>query len=233
MISLSWYLEMTKVTFQDGTVEEKINTCAVLSYVLSSTLKLLHPFMPFVTEEIYQLFNEGSITVSSWPTENEEFNFGDSSKIEIIYDIITNVRNVRALKNVSNSKPINLEIQVKSNEVKNFIDSNLKYLHKFTNYSSVLITTKELDTTKKIVNVLSDTVVAIPLLQLVDIQEEIKKLNEQKEKLEAEISRCENMLKNPNFINKAPAQKVELERSKLEDYRKQLEEVVKLIEDYN
>ena len=229
----SWYLEMTKVTLQAGKPEEKLNTCAVLDYVLRDILKLLHPFMPFVTEEIFQLFNEGSITISEWPKEKKEFNFKDTRDIEIIYDIITNVRNVRAQKNVSNSKMINLEIQTNSDRIKDFINDNLHYLHRFTNYSEVIVATKELDTTAKVVNVLNDVVVAIPLMQLVDVQEELKKLNEQKTKLDAEIERCENMLKNPAFVNKAPAQKVDLERRKLEDYKKQLDEVKKLIEDYN
>ena len=228
----SWYLEMTKVTFQDGSKAEKINTCAVLSYVLTASIKLLHPFMPFVTEEIYQMYNEGSITVSDWPLINEKHNFSDANHIEVIYDIITNVRNVRASKNVPNSKTINLEVQVHNENVEKFINDNLNYLHRFTNYSKVLITLDELDTTKKVVNVLSDSVVAIPLLELVNIEEELEKLNQQVSKLEAEIKRCENMLKNPNFVNKAPADKVELEKTKLEDYKRQLDEVLKLIEDY-
>ncbi len=228
----SWYLEMTKVTFGDGTKQEKINTCAVLSYVLTAVLKLLHPFMPFVTEEIYSMFNEGSIIISKWPKVNNDYDFEDANKVEVIYDIITNVRNVRAMKNVANSKQINLEIQVHNNETLDFINNNLKYLQRFTNYNKIMITTSELDTTKRVVNVLSEAVVAIPLVELVNIEEEVAKLKEQVAKLKAEIARCENMLKNPNFVNKAPAQKVELEKSKLEDYRRQLEEVNKLIEDY-
>jgi len=228
----SWYLEMTKVTFQEGKEEEKLNTCAVLNHCLTTILKLLHPFMPFVTEEIYQMYNEGSITVSTWPTANEEFIFEESEQIELIYDIITTVRNVRALKNVPNSKKINLELQVKNETSKQFINENLKYLQKFTNYESILVTLDEIDTTRKVVNVLTDVTILIPLSQLVNIEEELKKLESQVEKLKAEIERCERMLSNPNFVSKAPKEKVELEKSKLADYKMQLTEVYKLIDDY-
>jgi len=228
----SWYLEMTKVTFADGSNEQKINTCAVLSYVLTAILKLLHPFMPFVTEEIYQMYNEGSITVSEWPVINEEFSFSESEQIELIYDIITTIRNVRAEKNVPNSRQIDLELQVHTKEELDFINNHLNYLQKFTNYENILVTTEEVDTTKKIVNVLSNAVVLVPLHQLVDLNEELKKLEDQVKKLKSEIERCNKMLGNPNFVNKAPKEKVELEKTKLADYERQLEEVYKLIEDY-
>ncbi len=228
----SWYLEMTKVSLQEGTNEEKLATCAVLDYVLTAILKLLHPFMPFVTEEIFQKYNNGSIVISSWPVVKENHNFKEASKMEIIYDIISSVRNVRAEKVVANSKVIDLEIQAKSEVDLNFIKNNLKYLQKFTNYDSLILTTNELDTTKKIVNVLHSVILAIPLLNLVNLDEEIAKLNEQVKMLNGEIKRCENMLANPNFLNKAPQDKIDLEKAKLVDYQRQLEEVKKLIEEY-
>ena len=104
----SWYLEMTKVALSIGSDAEKINTCAVLNYVLKAVLKLLHPFMPFVTEDIYQSFNDESIMISSWPTVNENFNFDDSNKFGIIFDIITSIRNIRNQKNVAMSKKTNI-----------------------------------------------------------------------------------------------------------------------------
>ena len=188
--------------------------------------------MPFVTEEIYQMYNEGSITVSEWPVINEEFSFSESEQIELIYDIITTIRNVRAEKNVPNSRQIDLELQVHTKEELDFINNHLNYLQRFTNYENILVTTEEVDTTKKIVNVLSNAVVLVPLHQLVDLNEELKKLEDQVKKLKSEIERCNKMLGNPNFVNKAPKEKVELEKTKLADYERQLEEVYKLIEDY-
>ena len=228
----SWYLEMTKVVFSDDNQDEKINTCSVLNYVLKNALKLIHPFMPFVSDEIYQMFNEENITISAWPTVNPNYNFEDAKNIEIIYDIITNVRNVRASKNVPNSKPIDLEIQTRNEKIITFLNDNLRYLHKFTNYQNIIISSEEIESSKKIVNVLSEVVVAIPLSQLVDLAEEKQKLEQNKQKMLSEISRCEKMLANPNFIRKAPANKVAEEREKLIDYQQQLLEINKLLEDY-
>lgn len=228
----SWYLEMTKVVFSDDNQDEKINTCSVLNYVLKNALKLIHPFMPFVSDEIYQMFNEENITISAWPTVNPNYNFEDAKNIEIIYDIITNVRNVRASKNVPNSKPIDLEIQTRNEKIITFLNDNLRYLHKFTNYQNIIISSEEIESSKKIVNVLSEVVVAIPLSQLVDLAEEKQKLEQNKQKMLSEISRCEKMLANPNFIRRAPANKVAEEREKLIDYQQQLLEINKLLEDY-
>lgn len=225
----SWYLEMTKVVFQDGTKEEKINTCAVLSYVLTAILKLLHPFMPFVTEEIYQKFNDDSIVVSQWPEFNNKFSFQYANNIELIYEIITIIRNLRASKNVPNSKQIDLEIECRTREVKHILNDNIRYLQRFVNYKNIIITNEELDKSKKVVNILTDITINIPLAALVDPKEEIEKLTANKEKMIKEIERCEKMLNNPNFVNKAPKEKIEIEKSKLDDYKKQLSEIEKLI----
>lgn len=228
----SWYLEMTKVVFSEGSREEKINTCAVLRYVLVSVLKLLHPFMPFFTEEIYMQIEEGSITKSPWPAVNPDFDFRDAYNIETVYEIITAIRNLRAEKNVPFTKPLNLELQVRDPEIRNFLESNLRFLQRFVNYRDIVISAKEIETAQKSVNVLTNAVLAVPLQELVDFEEEARKLAEKKERLLSEIERCERLLNNPGFVNKAPADKVELERAKLEDYRRQLGEVRKLLADY-
>ncbi|HHX80009.1 MAG TPA: valine--tRNA ligase [Acholeplasmataceae bacterium] len=228
----SWYLEMTKVVFGEGNEEEKINTCAVLNYVLIAVLKLLHPFMPFVTEEIYGMLEEGSITISAWPKANPDYDFNDANNIEIIYEIITNIRNLRAEKNVSFKKEINLELQIRNPEISKFIQENLHFLKRFTNFHKIKISAKEIDTAQKSVSVLSDVVVAVPLHELVNLKEELEKLYENQKKMQSEIERCEKLLSNPGFVNKAPAEKVEAEKTKLKDYQRQLEEIKKLIADY-
>ncbi len=228
----SWYLEMTKVVFSEAGDVKKINTCAVLNYVLLAVLKLLHPFMPFVTEEIFQMIKDDSITISPWPEVNPNYSFKNANNIEIIYEIITNIRNLRASKNVSFQKEINLELQVRNPEIIEFLKENLPFLRRFTNYRNIKITSEEIDTTKKSISVLSEAVLAVPLQELVNIEEELEKLYENQKKMFSEIDRCEKLLKNPGFINKAPAEKIENERLKLEDYRRQLEEINRLIEDY-
>ena len=149
----SWYLEMTKVTFSGNDQKAKINTCACLRYVLTTILKLLHPFMPFVTEEIYQKYNEGSIVIASWPEVKEEYTFANAKKIETIFDIITAVRNIRAEKNVAPSKKIDLALQVLNEETLETINSSIAYLEKFTNYENINISMETIDKDKTITKV--------------------------------------------------------------------------------
>ncbi|MGB7530362.1 MAG: class I tRNA ligase family protein, partial [Bacilli bacterium] len=225
----SWYLEMTKVVFSEGSAEEKTNACAVLRHVLVAILKLLHPFMPFFTEEIYMMIAEESITKSPWPEINPEFDFPDAKRIETVYDIITAVRNIRAEKDVSFKKEIIIELQIRDPEIREFIVNNLRFLQRFTNYREIMISDAEIETEQKSVTVLSEAVLAVPLQELVDLEEELAKLLEREQKMLSEIERCERLLNNPGFLSKAPAEKIELETNKLEDYRRQLEEIRKLL----
>ena len=222
---------MTKVALSVGSDAEKINTCAVLNYVLKAVLKLLHPFMPFVTEDIYQSFNDESIMISSWPTVNEQYNFEDANKFTIIFDIITSIRNIRNQKNVAMSKKIDLVLQFKDQNYLYFVNDNKHYLQKFTNYETLEMVTTEYDTNKCVIDVLNNVVVIIPLKALVNLEEERQKLLQEQEKMNNEIKRCENMLKNEKFISKAPAAKVEEEKNKLAGYQARLEEIKKLLLD--
>ena len=225
----SWYLEMTKVKFGGNDKKRKINTCAVLHHVLTAILKMLHPFMPFFTEEIYSMYNDGSIMVSNWPTVNPKYNFKNVEKLDVLFDTITTVRNIRSSKNVPMSKKIDLLLEAKSQKVASLLLDNKEYLEKFTNFDHLEISTSEINKDKTVNVVLNDVIVIIPLSKLVDMEEEKTKLLENKERLHKEIDRCTQMLSNPNFVSKAPAQKVEAEKEKLENYKKQLEEVEKLL----
>ena len=230
----SWYLEMTKVVLNSDSTNkaDKINTCAVLVYVLRAILKLLHPFIPFVTEDIYQMFNDGSIVVSDWPKFKEEYNFKEAMDIQIVYDIITSVRNTRALKNVSISKPIDLVLQISDKDLLTFIDNNKHYLQRFTNYQNLLLTMDKYDTNKCQVSVLHKVNVIIPLNTLVNLEEEKAKLELEKANMLNEIKRCESMLANPGFVAKAPEAKVNAEKEKLATYKAKLEEIEKLLKDF-
>ena len=230
----SWYLELTKVTFATGTDDQKQNTCAILKQVLTTIIKLLHPFMPFVTEEIYQHFYDGSIMVSDWPVVNDKLATFDMDEINRLFNIITTVRNIRAEKNVGNSKKINIILEdTKKLGLESFTKTYDEYLAKFLNFETLEVMfeagSKKEDA---VVSVLSDCTVIVPLKELVNMEEEIAKLKAQKEKLLSEIARCEGMLSNPKFVEKAPAQKVEAERKKLEDYKLQLSEIETTLNKY-
>ena len=227
----SWYLEMTKVVFQEENEEEKLNTCAVLVYVLKNILKMLHPFIPFVTEDIFRRFEDKSITISEWPTFKKEFAFSNVDEVVLIYDIITAVRNIRATKNVPNSKVITLNLEIKAPQLKKLIQNNLKYLQRFCNYSEISIVSELEDRKRSAVSILEDVIVSIPLATLIDLEEELIRLNKKKEVTIGEIKRIENMLDNQNFINKAPKEKINLEKEKMEGYKKILLEIEKSIEE--
>jgi len=229
----SWYIEMSKVVFQEGTPEQKINTCAVLKHVLVAILKLLHPFMPFVTEEIYQAFNEGSIVISKWPEIYQALPDVNARYVDMLFEVISTIRLVRAEKNVPNSKPIDIEIQFTDKKAFSFFDDNSHYLKKFSNYAHLTLSTAELETSKKIVHVLNGLILMIPASQLVDVEQEKEKLLLNQERLKKEILRCEGMLNNPHFLNKAPIDKINSEKSKLFDYQKQLEETNKLLQEFD
>ncbi len=230
----SWYLELTKVTFANGTDAEKQNTCAILKQILTTIIKLLHPFMPFVTEEIYQHFYDGSIMVSDWPTANELKIDFDNSQVDRLFNIITTVRNIRASKNVSINKKINIILEdTKGNDIATFTKNYYPYLCKFLNFESLrVIETSTNEKDDAIVSVLADVTVIVPLKELVNMEEELSKLKAQRDKLLNEVARAKGMLSNPRFVEKAPKDKVEAETKKLNAYLEQLSEVEATIAKY-
>ena len=226
------YLEMTKVDFASNDQERKINTCAILCNVLTNIVKLLHPFMPFVTEEIYQNFYEDSITISNWPTTfNANLDDEIANKAEKLFEIISSIRNIRSEKNVGMSKKINISLEVSTESLQNYLLQHQNYLMRFTNYEN-LIVSNNVDKTDAVVTVLEDVNIVIPLKELINIEEEIVKLNAKKTKLEAEVARSNGMLNNPNFVSKAPKEKIENEKAKLNSYLEQLKEVEDLIKSF-
>ena len=114
-----------------------------------------------------------------------------------------------------------------------FLKEYDNYLQKFTNYNDIIISNQDSDTTKKVVSVLNNVTICVPLSALVNFEEEKAKLLASKEKMLSEIARCENMLSNPNFVSRAPEAKVNAEKAKLENYKLQLSEIIKLLEDFN
>ena len=225
----SWYLEMTKVVFANGTKEEKINTCAVLKEVLTNILKLLHPFMPFVTEEIYQHFYDSSIMISEWPKQSRKYNFKDiEENVNTLFNIITSVRNIRNEKNVPMSKKIEVKIEVANEEILTFLQAHENYLSRFINFETLKLSLYTDESHEdSTINLLENVKVIIPLNNLINIEEELSRLETQEKKLVAEVERSTKMLSNPNFIAKAPEAKVKEEQAKLQKYQDQLAEVRK------
>ena len=212
----SKYIEITKVDLANNNT----NTKHVLLYVLDAILKLLHPFMPFVTEEIYQQIPHkcASISVDSWPKDNGINS--DLSNIDRLFDLITLIRTIRNDNNKPMSKELNFITVANNKEIKASFIELADYIKRFTNCGNVDV---RLDTPEGKYQVFSklDFTIYIKTDDLVNLEEEKAKINKELERLQSEITRASNMLANPNFTNKAPEAKVNAERDKLEAYTNQ------------
>ena len=234
----SWYIELSKVDMQSEDKAEQQMTKNVLVYVLRSIVKLLHPFVPFITEEIYQALphTEESITVSPWPKMMEEYNDElDKEAIDDMIEIITAVRNERAKANKAPKDPISLTIVAKDNAVSKTIASTTRYLFKFTNPKKLEFLTSDsnIDAKKYVIVVLPMCKIYIPTEDLVNREEAILKLEATKKRLEGELARSEKMLSNESFISKAPKAKIDAEKQKQKEYKEQYQEVLKSLADLN
>ena len=193
----------------------------VLVYVLSSVVKLLHPFIPFVTEEIYQSLpvkDSESITISAWPVVNEAYDFSDELSImNLGCDIISAVRTIRTDLNHPMSKPITLNLEAETNVITK-IALVEPYLVKFTNAKKLTIS-ENADKDDTVSKILPDVKIFIPAKELIDKEAEIKRLEAELSKLENELTRSNKMLSNENFLAKASPEKVQAERDKLAKYQ--------------
>ncbi|QVK19041.1 valine--tRNA ligase [Mycoplasmatota bacterium] len=217
-----WYIEMSKLTLYGDDEKAKQTTRAVLTTVLEAILKLLHPFMPFVTEEIYQSIphSSQSITISAWLTVNKSYQFDEEVTImNSIQEIIKSVRNMRSEVNTPLSKPIDMMLKTTNKDFEDKLIQNQAYINKFCNTSKLTIASDFNITEKVMTSVITNGEILVPLKGLIDIEGEIERLKNELVKLENEVSRCEKMLMNPNFVNKAPKHKVDSEKEKLVDYK--------------
>jgi valyl-tRNA synthetase len=222
-----WYIEMVKPRLYDKENKTREAAQYTLNKVLGDSLKLLHPIMPFITEEIYtKLYNnDESIMISSWPQYSEELNFAKEEKqIEKIKQIIIGIRNIRTNMNVHPAKKSTL-IFVTENDEEMIIDSQ-EFIKKLGFADKIIVQGNKNNIPQNAMSVLSEELeVYLPFDELVDIEEEKKRLQGEKQKLEAEVERASKMLSNPGFVNKAPENKIKEEKEKLERYKQMLENV--------
>ncbi|WP_243297442.1 valine--tRNA ligase [Bacillus litorisediminis] len=229
-----WYIEMAKLPLYGEDEEAKKTTRSVLAYVLDNTMRLLHPFMPFITEEIWQsLPTQGeSITVAAWPTVNPDLTNDKAAKeMKLLVEIIRSVRNIRAEVNTPMSKKINLYLKTKDQETSDILIHNQNYLEKFCNPENLEIGTAVETPEKAMTAVATGVEVILPLAGLINIEEEIARLEKELDKWTKEVERVQKKLANERFIEKAPQQVVEEERAKEKDYTEKRETVLKRIEE--
>ncbi len=216
-----WYIEMAKLPLYGDDAKAKKTTQSVLVTVLDQTLRLLHPFMPFITEEIWQaLPHEGrSITVAKWPTVDEEWvNPEAEAEMSLLMEVIRSVRNIRAEVNVPMSKKIELLIKPSDEASLERLTRGQDLITRFCNPERLEISTELASPEKAMTAVLTGAEIFLPLAGLIDIEQEIKRLEKELETLNAEVERIEKKLNNPGFMAKAPAKVVEEEKVKMEGY---------------
>ena len=220
-----WYIEMVKPRLYDENSTNK-NACLwTLNKVLINSLKLLHPVMPFMSEEIFmKLYHkEESIMISKWPEYKDEYNFEKEEKqIEELKEVIVGIRNLRTTQNIHPSKKSKLIFVTK--EFDDMINSSKAMIEKLGFANDVEVRDEKEQNLDNVTSIITEGMeVIIPLGDLIDKEAEKQRLEEEIKKLESEVLRAEKMLSNPGFTAKAPAQKVEEEKAKLEKYKDLLE----------
>ncbi|RXY98277.1 valine--tRNA ligase [Fictibacillus sp. S7] len=229
-----WYIEMAKLPLYGEDEAAKQTTRSVLAYVLDRTLRLLHPIMPFITEEIWQhLPHKGeSITVAQWPKKREDLHFPEAAQdMNLVTEMIRTVRNIRSEMNVAPSKPIELQINAKSEEVLQALEVNRAYIEKFCNPSSLKLGTGLSAPDKSMSAVLTGVEMYLPLEGLINLEEEIQRLEKEVEKYNKEVERVQKKLGNEGFMKKAPEKVIEEERAKEKDYSEKREKVLQRIQE--
>ena len=227
-----WYIEMSKETLAGDDEAAKLTTRSILVYVLDNTLRLLHPIMPFVTEEIWQSVPHvgESLVVATYPTVHpEQMDEKAAEEMEFLMDFIRSVRTVRNEMNTPLSKPINIIAKVSDAAHYAVLKENESYIARFSNPEEFVYGEDVEAPSDAVTSVITGAEIYLPLAGLINIEDEIARLEKEAEKLQQEVDRVEKKLSNEKFVAKAPATVVEAERAKGADYQAQREAVLERI----
>ena len=227
-----WYIEMSKETLAGDDEAAKLITRSILVYVLDNTLRLLHPIMPFVTEEIWQSVPHvgESLVVATYPTVHpEQMDEKAAEEMEFLMDFIRSVRTVRNEMNTPLSKPINIIAKVSDAAHYAILKENESYIARFSNPEEFVYGEDVEAPSDAVTSVITGAEIYLPLAGLINIEDEIARLEKEAEKLQQEVDRVEKKLSNEKFVAKAPAAVVEAERAKGADYQAQREAVLERI----
>ena len=237
-----WYIEMVKPRLYSETDETKAAALWTLKQVLVSSLKLLHPYMPFVTEEIFCTLQEmlgqkeaDSIMIADWPVFTEEISYNEEAEaVELIKEAVKGIRNVRTEMNVPPSRKATVIVVSENAKVRSIFNSSKVFFATLGYANEVLIQEDKTGISEDAVStVVPGAVIYIPFTDLVDMEKEIERLQKEKERLEGELKRVTGMLANPNFVNKAPEAKLAEERAKLEKYTDMMRQVSERLEHFS
>lgn len=229
-----WYIEFAKLSLYGEDQAAKRKTQSVLAYVLDRTMRLIHPFMPFISEEIWQhLPHEGeTVMLASWPVYDPAFENPESvAEMNLLMDVIRAVRNIRAEVNVPMSKKVELLLKPVNEQIAGIIDRNADYIRRFCNTSEYQSSLELATPEKAMTAVVTGVELFLPLAGLIDIAQEIARLEKEIQHLNSEVERVEKKLNNPGFVSKAPEKVIEEERAKLADYSDKRSKVIARIEE--
>ncbi|MDE7309267.1 MAG: valine--tRNA ligase [Lachnospiraceae bacterium] len=224
-----WYIEMVKPRLYNSEDATRQAALSTLKTVLITSLKLLHPYMPFVTEEIFCTLQnkEESIMISDWPQYSELLVFEKEEKaVETIKEAVRGIRNIRAEMNVAPSKKAKVFVVSKQEDIRKIFENGKVFFATLGYASNVVIQEDKAGIDEDAVSVMiPNAFIYMPFAELVDIEKEIERLTKEKERLEKEIARVNNMLGNPNFVNKAPEKKINEEKEKQTKYMQMMTQV--------
>ncbi|RPK23480.1 valine--tRNA ligase [Paenibacillus xylanexedens] len=229
-----WYIEFAKLSFYGEDPVAKKKTQSVLAYVLDQTMRLIHPFMPYISEEIWQhLPHEGeTITLAAWPVYDPALENPEAvAEMNLLMDTIRAVRNIRAEVNVPMSKKIELMVKANSAETSSIIARNSHYIKRFCNTSEFDSGLDLNSPDKAMTAIITGAELYLPLAGLIDIEQEVARLEKELENLEGEVLRVEKKLANEGFVAKAPAKVIEEERAKQADYSDKRDKVIARIKE--
>lgn len=224
-----WYIEMVKPRLYNEKDTTKNAALYTLKTVLITSLKLLHPYMPFVTEEIFTNIeeNEESIMISNWPIFNAVWDFGkEEESVEIIKEAVRNIRNLRAGMNVPPSRKAKVFVVSTEDNIRNIFEEGKVFFATLSYASDVIVQdTKDGIDEDAVSTMIPHAAIYVPFAELVDIDKEIERLTKEKERLTKEVARVDGMLSNPKFVEKAPASKIEEEKEKQAKYKQMMNQV--------
>ena len=223
-----WYIEMVKPRLWNDDDATKGAALWTLKHVLINALKMLHPYMPFITEEIFcNLSDEESIMISSWPEYKEEWNFAAEEKaIETIKEAVRGIRTVRTSMNVPNSKKATVYVVSDNAEIRDIFEHGQVFFAALGFASEVLVQADKTDIAEDAVSaLLPEAAIYMPLAELVDIEKERERLQKEVKRLEGELARVNGMLNNEKFVSRAPEAKIQEERDKREKYTQMMNQV--------
>ena len=224
-----WYIEMVKPRLYNDDDDTKKAALWTLKKVLIDALKLLHPYMPFITEEIFCNLQdeEETIMLSKWPEFTEEYDFAKEEKtVETIKEAVRNIRNIRSEMNVAPSKKAKVFVVSSEEEIKTIFENGKVFFATLGYASEVIIQDDKSGIGDDAVSVvIPKATIYMPFAELVDISKEIERLNKEVEKLNKELARVNGMLSNPNFVSKAPEKKINEEKAKQAKYQQMMDQV--------